>query len=317
MLDSLIGNLCHLCPSMANSYGEKMKLLPILVLLVISPIAIAQKSNPSALKEMVETEQAFSKTAEVKNTRDAFMEFIADDGLLFRPTAVNGKKWMNEHPVPPSDKHPLLAWQPVFAQMANAGDLGFTTGPWEFKADIKDEKPSGYGHFVTLWKKQTDGTWRFVVDLGISHPDSGGPLNIWKPEDLAKKRSFKAVDVEKTKALLVQRDGFYAGDVAKLGLPRAFRTYARKDTRLYLPDHLPYIGLEAATTNLEQTKGTVTVSYHPVSGDVSRSGDLGYTRGIYEKKELDKITEHGNYLRIWRKQGNTWQIQLDVTNPVP
>src|SRR5690349_17596642 len=184
-----------------------MKLLSIFVLLVVSQIAIAQKSNPSALKEMVETEQAFSKTAEVKNTRDAFMEFIADDGLLFRPTAVNGKKWMNEHPVPPSDKHPLLAWQPIFAQMALAGDLRFTTGPWEFKADINDAKPAGYGHFVTLWKNQPHGAWRFVLDLGISHPQSGGPLNIWTPEDLTRKRKFKAVDVEKTKPLLVQRDG--------------------------------------------------------------------------------------------------------------
>jgi len=294
-----------------------MKLLSILVLLVISPIALAQQSNPSALKEMVETEQAFSKTAEVKNTRDAFMEFIADDGLLFRPTAVNGKKWMNEHPVPPSDKHPLLAWQPVFAQMAIAGDLGFTTGPWEFKADIKDAKPAGYGHFVTLWKKQPDGRWRFVVDLGISHPESGGPLNIWKPEGLTKKQKFKGVDVEKAKGFLVQRDGLYADAVAKLGLSRAFRTYARKDARLYLPDHLPYIGLEAAMAYLEQGKGTTEVSYHPVSGDVSRSGDLGYTHGTYEKKDTDKITEHGNYLRIWQKQSNTWRIVLDVTNPVP
>jgi ketosteroid isomerase-like protein len=293
-----------------------MKLLSILVLLVISPIAIAQQSNPSALKEMVETEQAFSKTAEVKNTRDAFMEFIADDGLLFRPNAVNGKTWMNEHPVPPSDKHPLLAWQPVFAQMAIAGDLGFTTGPWEFKADINDAKPSGYGHFVTLWKKQPDGRWRFVVDLGISHPDSGGPLNIWKPDGPAKKSNFKAIDVEKASGLLVERDGLYAGDVAKLGLKRAFQIYARNDVRLYVPDHLPYIGVTAALENLEQTRGTVEVSYHPVSGDVSRSGDLGYTRGIYEKKEANKVSEHGNYLRIWRKQGNTWRIALDVTDPV-
>jgi ketosteroid isomerase-like protein len=157
-----------------------MKLL--LSILLLLPIAtFAQKpQSPSPLKQMIETEQAFSKTAEVKNARDAFTEFIADDGLLFRPRAVNGKKWMKEHPVPPSDKHPLLAWQPAFAGMAKAGDLGFTTGPWEFKEDIKDAKPSGYGHFVTLWKKQQDGSWKFIVDLGISHPQSGGPLTIWQ-----------------------------------------------------------------------------------------------------------------------------------------
>jgi hypothetical protein len=55
----------------------------------------------SALQDMVQTEQAFSKMAEEQNTRDAFLAFIADDGLLFRPGAVNGKKWMLEHPAPP------------------------------------------------------------------------------------------------------------------------------------------------------------------------------------------------------------------------
>src|SRR5262249_32122309 len=137
--------------------------------------------DQSPLQEMVKTEQAFSKMAEEKNTRDAFMAFIADDGLLFRPGAVNGKKWMLEHPVPPSDKKPLLAWQPSYAGMSLSGDMGFTTGPWEFKADVKDAKPSGYGHFVTVWKKQPDGSWKFVVDLGISHPQSGGPQTLWTP----------------------------------------------------------------------------------------------------------------------------------------
>src|SRR5512145_3252780 len=110
-----------------------------MLLLVLGGFAITSAQTP--LQEMVKTEQAFSKMAEEKKTRDAFMAFIADDGLLFRPGAVNGKTWMLENPVPASEKKPLLAWQPAFAGMAASGDMGFTTGPWEFKNDIKDEKP--------------------------------------------------------------------------------------------------------------------------------------------------------------------------------
>ena len=105
----------------------------IAVILVSLAVAVVAQGQ-SALQEMVKTEQAFSQMAEEKNTRDAFMAFIADDGLLFRPGAVNGKKWMIEHPVPPSDKKPLLAWQPAFAGMAASGDMGFTTGPWEVQS---------------------------------------------------------------------------------------------------------------------------------------------------------------------------------------
>jgi len=60
----------------------------VLIFLVLSVAAIAQAQTP--LEEMVKTEQAFSKMAEEKNTQEAFMTFIADDGLLFRPGAANG-----------------------------------------------------------------------------------------------------------------------------------------------------------------------------------------------------------------------------------
>jgi ketosteroid isomerase-like protein len=292
-----------------------MKLL-LSILLLLPVTTIAQKPQPpSPLKQLVETEQAFSKTAEVKNARDAFMEFIADDGLLFRPRAVNGKKWMNEHPVPTSDKHPLLAWQPAFAGMAKAGDLGFTTGPWEFKEDIKDARPSGYGHFVTLWKKQENGSWRFVVDLGISHPQSGGPLTIWQLSSEREEKPFKAVDVAKATDLLLERDRTFAAQ-AKQNHSKAFLEYASPDVRLYLPDKLPFIGREVSVGVLPM-KGVI--SYQTLAGDVSHSGDLGYTHGTYEKNSAQnpaEIVERGNYVRIWKKQGDTWQIVLDVTNPV-
>jgi hypothetical protein len=61
------------------------------------------------------------------------------------------------------------------------------------------------------------------------------------------------------------------------------------------------------------------IRYQPIAGDVSRSGDLGYTHGTYEKisaTDATKIVERGNYVRIWEKQEGAWQIALDVTNPV-
>src|SRR4026208_1537678 len=104
-----------------------MKYISVIVVCLVVAMSVR---GQSALQEMVNTEQAFSKMAEEQNTRDAFLAFISDDGLLFRPGAVNGKKWMLEHPVPPSDKNPLLAWQPAFAGMSASGDMGFRTGTW-------------------------------------------------------------------------------------------------------------------------------------------------------------------------------------------
>ena len=264
------------------------------------------------LQEMVKTEQAFSKMAEEKNTRDAFMAFIADDGLLFRPGAVNGKKWMIEHPVPPSDKKPLLAWQPNFAGMSASGDMGFTTGPWEFKPDIKDAKPAGYGHFVTVWKKQADGSWKWVVDIGISHPESGGPQTLWQPTETVKSTTA-TVDAATAVKALIDRDRKLSLATLEHGLGKAFDSYASPDLRLYRAGSLPFIGRAAAAAALSKIAGRL--KSEPIGVDVARAGDLGYTHGIYEISDAtNKVVEKGSYVRIWRKQDDAWRVVLDVTN---
>jgi ketosteroid isomerase-like protein len=280
-----------------------MKFAVLLIVICFAVVANGQ----SALQEMVKTEQAFSKMAEEQNTRDAFLAFIADDGLLFRPGAVNGKKWMLEHPAPPpGDKRPLLAWQPAYAGMAVSGDMGFTTGPWEAKADINDQNPQGYGHFVTVWKKQADGSWKFVVDLGISHPQSGGPQTLWTPAETPKKE-FKPVDVPIVRETLLERDRNYAAAVLSRGFAKSYAAYAARAVRLYRANNLPFIGRDAAIEQLSKTTGEF--KWTPIGGDVSSAGDLGYTHGTYEAGD-----ERGSYVRIWKKQNGLWRIVMDVTN---
>ncbi len=282
----------------------------LIVLFCLAALTIVQGQTP--LQDMVKTEQAFSKMAEEKNTRDAFMAFIADDGLLFRPGAVNGKKWMLEHPVPPVDGKPLLAWQPSFAGMSASGDIGFTTGPWEFKNDIKDEKPAGYGHFITVWKKQPDGSWKFVVDLGISHPQSGGPQTLWQPTDANPKTTTNTVDQASELKALLARDVSYSLAGLNQHLAKVFPTFASPEVRLYRSGNLPFIGRGASAEALTKVKGQFT--WRPLGGDVSRSGDLGYIHGTYEVSEMKKVIEHGSYVRIWKKQDGVWRIVVDVTN---
>jgi len=281
-----------------------------IIFVILCTAVIAQAQTP--LEEMVKTEQAFSKMAADKNTREAFMTFIADDGLLFRPGAVNGKKWMLEHPVPPSDKKPLLAWQPNFAGMSASGDMGFTTGPWEAKPDVNDPKPSAYGHFVTVWKKQPDGTWKFVVDLGISHPQSGGPQTLWHPTEKVEP-STTTVESAKAVKALVDRDRILSLAALEYGLAKAFESHASPDVRVYRTGNIPFIGRSASEEALKKISGKL--KSQPIGGDVSHAGDLGYTHGTYEISDAaDKVVERGSYVRIWRNQGGAWRVVLDVTN---
>ena len=195
---------------------------------------------------MVATERAFAKLSEEQGTREAFMAFIADDGILFRPTAVKGKQWMKDHPVPSSDKRPLLSWYPAVAGMARAGDLGYTTGPWEFRNDIHDARPVAWGHFLTIWKKQADGSWRFAIDLGISNPQPALAAAPWKlSENYKTPGRMKGIWSFSDDALLA-RDREFAKAAAKFGAHAAFGSYAAPDVRLYRDGKFPLLGPQLA-----------------------------------------------------------------------
>ena len=98
-----------------------MKTLITLLLIICSlaaTTAAQNKNQVNDLKSMVETERAFSRASAEKGIRESFAEFIATDGILFRPGPVLGKKWMQEHPLPASATRPLLTWRPIFAAIS-------------------------------------------------------------------------------------------------------------------------------------------------------------------------------------------------------
>ena len=99
----------------------------------------------------------------------ASVEHFAQDGVAFAPTAVNGKKYWAAR----TDFPGTLIWQPIFAFLSGAGELGYTTGVWELK---KENEPSlGLGHYFTIWAKQRDGKWKIALDVGTENPQPREP----------------------------------------------------------------------------------------------------------------------------------------------
>jgi ketosteroid isomerase-like protein len=293
------------------------KLISLLLMLGSVSLGFGQRApQKSALKTMVETEFAFAKMSADQGMRPAFMAFIADNGILFRPRAVNGKQWMAEHPVPPADKRPLLSWYPAIAGVSRAGDLGYTTGPWEFKDDIHDAKPVTWGHFLTVWKKQPVGDWKFVIDLGISNPQPANaeapwqlPMNYRPPKAMSGRWDFSA-------EALLARDRQFSETSAKLGARAAFAAYAATAVQLYREGKFPLHGKDLAPAVLPGVSEVWT--WEPAAGDVSITDDLGYTYGSYKLVGTSaKVIEAGNYFRIWKKEKGVWQVLFDLTNPIP
>lgn len=64
------------------------------------------------------------------------------------------------------------------------------------------------------------------------------------------------------------------------------------------------------------------LTWTPVGGDISSSGDLGYTYGTYEFRSTDKQgkphVEYGKYTSIWKLENDgRWKVVLDMGNASP
>jgi ketosteroid isomerase-like protein len=278
----------------------------------------AQKSDRNAdLRSLVEAERGFARASVEKGTRAAFIENLADDSILFRPRPVNGKKWMEERKATPG----VLTWQPVFADVSGAGDMGYTTGPWEYREKSLQDQPAAHGQFVSIWKRQANRTWKVAVDIGTTNPRPEQPA----PEDVTfpagarhqKKQKKIGADVEAERATLLRMEEDFSKSSAAKTTVDAFLSYIADDVRLFRTSAFPAVGREAARVMLAKKSGLL--AWKPATAEVSQSGDLGYSYGSYEFKAADgKATESGNYLRIWKKQQDgRWKVVLDLLNPLP
>jgi len=58
-----------------------------------------------------------------------------------------------------------LLWKPEFVELSKSGDLGYTYVEYVFlKKDSSGNTIESKGIFHTVWKKQSDGKWKFVWD---------------------------------------------------------------------------------------------------------------------------------------------------------
>lgn len=149
--------------------GEEMKNSMILFLVMCATI-FAQGADHIL---MINTEYAFAQAAIRDGVRQSFLNFIADDGILFRPHPLKGKEFLEKS----KSGSGYLFWYPGRSAISAAGDMGYTTGPWSFRKE-KDSLETGFGEFCTVWEKRKDSTFKFDINNGISH---GKPVEIQTP----------------------------------------------------------------------------------------------------------------------------------------
>ena len=127
-----------------------------------------QDSIETWKKEIVETEQAFAEMAQQEGIPKAFLAYAAEDAVLLRNNSlIIGKDSLRatyKNKAPDIGKV-SLSWKPDFVDVAASGDLGYTYGKYVYKAiDAAGVENVSEGVFHTVWKRQADGSWKFVWD---------------------------------------------------------------------------------------------------------------------------------------------------------
>ena len=126
-------------------------------------IASAQNSR-SAKSELFEAEASFCQLAKDSGIAVAFRTFAAEDAAICRDAKlIVGRNEIAAY-YKDADTSDRLEWKPIFADVASSLDLGYTYGEYDFTGVRSGKVIKQHGAFHTVWRKQKDGKWKFVVD---------------------------------------------------------------------------------------------------------------------------------------------------------
>jgi ketosteroid isomerase-like protein len=128
--------------------------------------------DPGAARDAIRrTDEEFARFAGEKGLAEAFAAYAAPDATIL----PNGAD-------PVRGRGPIramfagltgvtLTWKPYAAEVSASGDLGYTLGTYESRFKDDDGRPVTHnGKYCTIWKKQPDGTWKYIVDVGNPSP---------------------------------------------------------------------------------------------------------------------------------------------------
>ena len=280
----------------------KSRMVRALTILLATLVAVRAETPAEALRAMVEAERKFYQTGQEKGTRAAFLEFLAPDAIVFRPGPVNGPEVWSKRQETGLD----LLWEPTFAAISRSGDFGYDTGPSKWRANKADKKFTGFGHFVSIWKKQKDGSWKVALDCGIENggSDAKPPLRFVVPKNAAKTspQSFQDTQI-----------AFMA--TARLDFTKAFRQFGAAEVRLYRNGSFPTIGKKDGVELLGPEQAGVAMEV--MKTDMSGSADLACMYGSYSDTRIQPAAA-GHFLQVWQTDGNgTWKLALDWQQPLP
>jgi ketosteroid isomerase-like protein len=289
-----------------------MKEIMVIAMALVFPTFVeVQVPIPAALQEMADTERAFARRAQEVTVREAFIEFFADEAVAFEPDPTPARESLRKRTRPQPAGFQLL-WEPRFGDIAASGDLGYLTGPSE---TIVPGQPVRYGNYFSVWKRQADGEFRVILDVGGTAPQK----TAYAPglTRAASTGTWKGSESSATSdASLLAADDALSAAIAIQGAGPAYTAAMHPDARFQPTGFQPITTRRGAVDWLQTRVKTWTTE--PMKAETGASGDLGYTWGKYHVTPTDRGPYAGYYVRVWtRTSDGVWQLVADVASPPP
>jgi len=140
----------------------------ILISAFIQSLLCQKPNNQELIKaEIYNTEKTFEKMASEQGITGAFYYFADSLAVITRgnDSLIYGKDNIRNFYLTKNYSNVTVNWTPDFIDVSTDGTLGYTYGKysWKFKQSDGTTKELR-GIFHTVWKKQTDNSWKYVWD---------------------------------------------------------------------------------------------------------------------------------------------------------
>jgi ketosteroid isomerase-like protein len=281
-----------------------MKKLLFLAFIALASLNVIGQTAAGNLQKIYDTEKAFEKAAAERGMNQAFLEFSAPDGICFFPGYPTNciEFFRAAKPTPAA-----LLWNPTFIDVSSNGAIGYSTGNSTYKPKGKDDPTAYYGEYASVWQRQADGSYKAVVDLGISHAAPNTETKWTSPADTGKELNEKRFNAADSANAFFQM-------AETQGLHRAYKEYFADDVRILRDGKMPFVGKQNALAEIKTDKRLIRFARVSV---FSGAADMAYLMHAYTRIDKSgKELEKGNFLQVWKLRGNKWQIVFDIFLPV-
>ncbi|MBW8733020.1 MAG: hypothetical protein JF571_01680 [Asticcacaulis sp.] len=261
-------------------------------------MSVAPSAYADAVHDIVKAEQDFDAYTAIHGFTHGFHYWSAEDGVTIGPKGPRPIHKLLSDAIAKdpseSDAPSKLRWWPLRAATSTSGDLGWDLGGWKNGND-----PNG-GWYFTIWARQADGSWHWMVDTGagkapLTEVPAAGAV---AADGVAANRSKTAKgDIETADTAL---------DAALTSVsPAGYAPALAADAIMGGSDGVPATTADARTAAIAKRPAGV---WQRDFIKVSAAGDLGYTYG--------HAGNQGTYLRVWRNDGEAgWHIVADIFQP--